>query len=336
MKRLLRILLRILFAFVAIVVVLLAAGYAYESTSEALDARRFGPPGEMIDIGGYRLNIVCKGDASGPTVVIEAGSGVGVVGYAAAQDAIATFARACSYDRAGLGWSEAAPSPRTFEEMARELNALLEGANIPGPYVLVAHSFGGFVARAFAHEYRSKTVGLALIETGNEELAFDPVAIEAFARSQQVNAVAAVLHRFGVVRLVPALQGPFANAPAEVKARILRPGIFRAIAREGAALAAIPGSRRHLGGLGTLDDLPLIVVVRGLPDFGDNTSFEESWRQGNRRLAELSTNSVVVVAEKSGHMVHVDQPEIYVDAVRRVVRAASDGSRVSEVEQQLD
>lgn len=100
-----------LVGLVTAIALLLAAGYGYESVSEWHDARLFDPPGEMIDVGGHRLNIVCMGTGQGPTVVIEAGGGVGAVGYAAVQEQVARFARVCSYDRAGLGWSEPAPTP---------------------------------------------------------------------------------------------------------------------------------------------------------------------------------------------------------------------------------
>jgi len=321
-------LVRIVLGFVAVIALLLVAGYAYESFSAARDARRFDPPGEMVDVGGYRLNILCKGDAPGPTVAMEAGGGVGAVGYLAVQDEIARFARVCSYDRAGLGWSEPAPSPRSFDAHARELDTLLEGARVPGPYVLVAHSWGGGVVREFVRDYRDKVAGLALIETGDQELSSLPSAQASFARSAEINRVAAVLHRFGVLRLVPALLGPYANADDDVKARLLRPGTFAAMVGEGEVIATTPADQGWSGGGTSVGDVPLVVVVRGRPDMGDDPEFERAWVDANRRLGEVSTNSMVIVAEQSGHLIHVDEPDVYVDAVRRVVRAAREGRSV--------
>jgi pimeloyl-ACP methyl ester carboxylesterase len=211
---------RVLIGLVAVVALLLAAGYGYESISAWSDARRFDPPGAMVDVGGYRLNISCIGDALGPTVLIEAGGGVGAVGYVAVQEQIAQFARVCIYDRAGLGWSEPAPTPRTFDEMARELNAY----------------------------------------------------------------------------------------------------------------AAIPEEQRRPGGFGTLDDLPVAVVVRGRADMDGGVEFEQEWREAHRRLSELSSNSILIVAERSGHIVHVEEPDAYVNAVRRVVVAAREHSRIADAE----
>lgn len=222
--------------------------------------------------------------------------------------------------------------PRTFDEMARELEALLEGAGVPGPYVVAAHSFGGGIARVFARDYPDKTAGLALIETGDEPLAFHPSAQEAFARAKEINVVANVLHRFGVVRLAPALLGPYAEAAPEIKARVLRPGIFRAMAREGDAYAAIPEEQRRPGGFGKLGDLPVAVVVRGRADVGGDVAFEQEWHEAHRRLRELSSNSILIVAENSGHMVHIEEPDVYVDAVRRIVVAVRACSRLAQEE----
>ena len=321
-------LVRIVVGFMAAIALLVASGYAYEAISAARDARRFDPPGEMVDVGGYRLNILCKGDAPAPSVVIEAGGGVGAIGYLAVQDEIARFARVCSYDRAGLGWSDAAAWPHSFAEHARELDALLEGADIPGPYVLVAHSWGGGVAREFARGNPEKVAGLALIETGDQALVALAPAREAFARAKEINSVAAVMHRFGIIRLVPGLLGPYANAPDEVKARLLRPGTFAAMAAEGDVIANTPVDQGWSDSGISLGDTPLVVVIRGRPDMGDDPEFERAWGEANRRIAEVSTNSMVIVAAQSGHMIHVDEPDVFVDAVRRVVATAREGSRV--------
>jgi len=320
--------LRVVLSLIGLILVLLAAGFAYEAWSEARDARIYGPPGQMVSVGDHKLHILCKGSGEGPVIVIEAGGGVGLVSYLGVQERIAGFARVCTYDRAGLGWSEPAKTPRTFDGMAGELATLLDRARIPGPYVLVAHSFGGLIVRAFARDYASRVAGLVLVETGDEVIAFDPSSAAAFARSKQQNEVADIIARFGIVRLVPALQGPFRDASPEIKAAILRPGIFKAMAREIEAYERIPVSQRRPGGFGALDDWPLVVVVRGHPDPG-GAEFEKAWQEAARRLAALSTNSMLIVAEQSGHSVESEQPELFVEAVRRAHSAVRDGTRIS-------
>ena len=111
-------------------------GYIYEPMAEAADVKAYPPPGQMVDVGGYRLHIHCTGEGS-PTVVIESGWGEMSASWAWVQPEVAKTTRVCTYDRAGMGWSESSPNPRTAREYAKELHTLLEKANVPGPYVLV-------------------------------------------------------------------------------------------------------------------------------------------------------------------------------------------------------
>src|SRR5512141_2340019 len=126
----------------AVLLVLLIAGAVYESLSEAADARAYPPPGKMVDVGGYRLHLNCTG-AGSPTVVIDTGWGDWSASWSQVQLSVATATRVCTYDRAGYGWSDAGPLPRTAQQFVKELHTLLTNANIAGPYVLVGHSLGG-------------------------------------------------------------------------------------------------------------------------------------------------------------------------------------------------
>src|SRR5215210_7142030 len=128
---------------VAVLVGLSLLGAAYESISEAADARAYPPPGQMFDVGGYLLHINCIGTGS-PTVVIDAGWGDWSASWSSwVQPEVAKTTRVCTYDRAGMGYSEPGPLPRTAEQFAKELHTLLQNAGIQGPYVLVGHSMGG-------------------------------------------------------------------------------------------------------------------------------------------------------------------------------------------------
>ncbi len=118
---------------------LLLVGYIYEPMAEAADAKAYPPPGELVDVGGYRLHINCTGSGS-PTVVIEAGLGDWSTSWGFVQPEVAKTTQVCTYDRAGMGWSEAGPLPRDAAQFAKELHTLLQSANIPGPYVMVGHS----------------------------------------------------------------------------------------------------------------------------------------------------------------------------------------------------
>lgn len=121
------------------------------------------PPGRLIDLGTHRLHLRCEGDGT-PAVVFEAALGASSLSWILVQPAVARVTRACSYDRAGFGWSEPGPPPRTAGRLAAELYALLDRAGVPGPYILVGHSFGGLVARLFAARHADEVAGMILIE----------------------------------------------------------------------------------------------------------------------------------------------------------------------------
>jgi hypothetical protein len=150
---------------VAVLLGLMLLGAFYESVAEARDVRAYPPPGQMVDVGGYRLHINCVGTGS-PTVVIEAGQGDWSASWSnAVQPEAARITRVCTYDRAGYGWSEPGPLPRTAEHIAHELHTLLHTAGVPGPYVLAGHSLGGLPVRVFAHDYAAEVSGVVLIDS---------------------------------------------------------------------------------------------------------------------------------------------------------------------------
>ena len=128
----------------------------------------FPPPGKLVDVGGWRLHLNCTGEAraSQPTVILEAGAGDFSVEWALVQPGVASFARVCSYDRAGDGWSELGPHPRTKRQMVFELRALLEKAGAPPPYVLVGQSFGGPLMILYAATYPTDVAGMVLVDSG--------------------------------------------------------------------------------------------------------------------------------------------------------------------------
>jgi len=120
---------------------------------------RYSPPGKMVDLGGYRLHLNCTGK-SGPTVVLIAGAGDFSFDWGLVQPGVSRFTRACSYDRAGLAWSEPGPTPRTMRQDAYELHRLLEAAHIKAPYVLIGHSLGGLIARVYEEQYPDEVAGI--------------------------------------------------------------------------------------------------------------------------------------------------------------------------------
>ena len=192
------------------ILVLLLAGAIYEPLAEAADAKAYPPPGQMVDVGGYRLHINCTGEGS-PTVVIESGWGDMSATWGWVQPEVAKTTRVCTYDRAGMGWSESSPQPRTAREFAKELHTLLEKANEPGPYVLVGHSMGGYTVRVYAHDYPAEVAGVVLIDPQNLSASGDATPKPAPKPGQ--TSLPALMARIGVIRLLAGPLGSVENLP---------------------------------------------------------------------------------------------------------------------------
>jgi pimeloyl-ACP methyl ester carboxylesterase len=300
---------------VAVLLGLMLLGVCYESVAEARDVRAYPPPGQMVDVGGYRLHINCVGTGS-PTVVIEAGLGDWSATWSnAVQPEAARTTRVCVYDRAGYGWSEPGPLPRTAERFARELHTLLHTAQIPGPYVLAGHSLGGLTVRVFAHEYAAEVAGVVLIDSMHPSQA-KPVAA---GRSPQTAAPASRLSivtlpaRIGLLRL---LAGPLD----------LRGGLSPEVANAYVAFAVVPrqiqttldeskGMSESLAqakAVTSFGAVPLIVLSRGHDQ-------KQAWHEMQADLLNLSSNSQQVIADQSGHNIQHDQPEAAVKAIVTMV-----------------
>ena len=160
----------------AVLLGLALMGYIYEPFAEAADAKAYPPPGQLVDVGGYRLHINCTGSGS-PTVVIVAGAGDWSTTWGVVQPEVAKATRVCTYDRPGLGWSEAGTLPGNAAQSAKELHTLLQNAKIPGPYVMVGHSLGGLIVRVFAHDYASEVLAVVLVELDESQTSY-PIAVE--------------------------------------------------------------------------------------------------------------------------------------------------------------
>ena len=194
--------------------VLLAAGWLFEALGEHADALRFPPLGRLVDVGAHRLHLVHKGPSGGPTVVIEQGAGEPWIFWWAIVERVAKFASVCTYDRAGIGSSDAAPSPYSPLDSARELHTLLERARIPGPYIVVAHSYGGLIARLFTRDHRRDVAGLVLVDSFEEGIHFQPDVLPMYRRFRWMLAVMTFAARFGILRLIAKVRPPGGVDPA--------------------------------------------------------------------------------------------------------------------------
>jgi pimeloyl-ACP methyl ester carboxylesterase len=279
-------------------------------------------PGRLVDVGGRRLHILCKGVAAGPVVIFEAGLSQYAANttYGTAQDVIAPFARVCTYDRAGLGWSDPAPEGWTQAGMAADLHALLAASGEPGPYVIVAHSLGGLLARTYARTYPHDVAGLILLDATSDEDFGELASAGATIIPQLDGAISA--SRPGQ----PVIGMPAGTSPEVVMA--FTPEILRGVKAEFEALDRLPAEMKRPGGFGDLGHLPLIVVRRG-KTVQPPSAEDLRHQQVQENLAKLSTNSVLVVAQNSGHTISLDEPGVVAAAVRQMLDALRTGARLS-------
>src|SRR6266487_2738761 len=203
-------------ALVILLVLVVLASVVYQGIASAVDASAYPPPGRLVDVGGYRLHIHCTG-SGGPGAVgmLDAGNGGSSLDRGLVQPSVATFTRVCSYDRAGYGWSESGPTPRSSGRIVRELHTLLVNTGVPGPYVLVGHSFGGLNMRLYAYTYPQDMAGLVLVDSSHED---DPKARQAIMAGQQQLSMCQHFAPFGVVRLLGSLNQFISPYPSAIQA----------------------------------------------------------------------------------------------------------------------
>ena len=290
-------------------------GYIYEPIAEAADAKAYPPPGQLVDVGGYRLHIHCTGSGS-PTVVIDAGLGDWSTSWGeTVQPGVAKTTQVCTYDRAGMGWSDAGPLPRDASQFARELHTLLQNAHVPGPYVLVGHSLGGLPVRVFVHEYPEEVAGVVLIESMNPAR-FNAASAEVLSQSRsqsQPFSFTAMLARLGIARLLVKLPwiAPRVSANDDVYyARYIRTQSLQTTTDESQGM---PASGAEAAAVQSFGDLPLIVLTARLNDDG-------SWQEWQKELLQLSSNSRQYFAENSGHTIQLDEPDAAVAAITEMVQ----------------
>src|SRR5919201_1000977 len=144
--------LRILVAVCGVIALAAIAGSTYQCLATRKDLTTTPPPGHLVDIGGYRLHLWCAG-AGTPAVILDTGLGGSSADWGYVQADVARFTRVCSYDRAGMGYSDPGPSPRTARRIATELAELLARSGISGPVVLVGASIAGFEVRVLASDH---------------------------------------------------------------------------------------------------------------------------------------------------------------------------------------
>jgi pimeloyl-ACP methyl ester carboxylesterase len=320
---------------------MITATTLYQHEASRRDVLDYPPPGNLIDVGGYRLHIYCTGQrVKGlPTVIFEGGLGAPSLVWTLVQQRVATHTRACSYDRAGYGWSESGPTPRTAQQIVSELHTLLDRTGEQAPFVLVGHSFGGAVVRLYASQYPSDVAGLVLDDARHEDFfkrlppSFYAADQSNYQRAQFLNLIAPIgLARMGGnVGLLNGAINYLAPLPEETNAAaraimLYNPSHWQTSIAE---RDVIDTSYDQVRKATRRSDLPLIVLMadRGVEAWQTGSTVidqatRDTWTQLQRELAALSTKGELVVVKNSGHYIHIDQPDAVVDAILKVIEQA--------------
>lgn len=288
---------------------------------------RPGPPGQMVDVGGFRLHLVCEGEGS-PAVILEAGAADAWLTWHEIQPELARLTRVCSYDRAGIGYSDPGPRPRSRHRAVEELRILLARAGVPPPYVLVGHSFGGLNARLYALLHPDEIAGLVLVESSHEDhwaraprefrqryldqMKEERLDAEKAERGEPMPAILAI----------PDLSW---RERRQLRAVARRPAWYRASFEESQIAEA---NRSEFAGLPRTLAVPLVVLSAGRRVRPEWRSLElhERWvriaGELQADLASRSARSRHVVVPDAGHSLHWDRPDVVVEEVRELVRKA--------------
>jgi pimeloyl-ACP methyl ester carboxylesterase len=303
---------RFLAGAVVLLVILILAGSIYESVAEAADIQAYPPLGQMVDVGGYRLHINCTGTGS-PTVIIEAGLGGWSLPWNAVQEEVAKTTRVCTYDRAGMGYSEPSPQPRYAQQFSDELHTLLERANVEGPYVLVGHSLGGLTVRIFAHDYPTEVAGVVLVDSMSPRQSQSSTEIVPQTSYQaSVFSFPFFLGRIGLVRILAEPLGLIQTLPAQDQpayaAFAVTPQTAQTFVDEAFGIQV---SLAQANAVSSFGNIPLIVLTASLNQQTD-------WQMMQTELLALSSNSQQLFAE-SGHNIEEEQPEAAVAAILNMV-----------------
>lgn len=239
------------------------------------------PVNGKVDIGGYGLNVKVEGKGT-PTVIFESGLGGGIGVWTNVQPEISKITRTFSYDRAGLGESDKSTLDRTSSNQVRELHELLQKTKVKGPYIIVAHSIGGFNARLFADSYPEEVAGIIFVDAAHEEM---------FS-----------LYKLLAPKEYENTRGEFVNPE----------GTFDDLLN---SAAEVRKARRNDG----LRNIPITVLSAENTDLNVPGTILVGWAQLQRDIATLSDNSKQITVKGSGHMIQDDNPQAIIDEIKYMI-----------------
>jgi len=300
------------------------------------------PPGQLIDLGGYKMHLFCTGKGS-PTVILSPGSGDFSFDWTLVQPKVAKLTRVCSYDRGGEAWSDLGPMPRTVAQEVFDLHRALAKAGVSAPYILVGHSSGGMVARLFAETYPKEVVGMMLVDGSHEEdtgnINGKMMTAVALSKGRPIPAVRtnvtsadaldadAVRKIQEMVRkydfMQPHIEPPYDKLPADVQQLQLwavgQPKHWAATSNDygGEEAERMYKTDQAAHPLG---NIPLIVLSQDMSKRTDEHAKVHIRTQ--EAMSHYSTQGRQIVVPGAGHHIQLEQPNVVVDAIKEVFVAA--------------
>jgi pimeloyl-ACP methyl ester carboxylesterase len=316
---------------VAAIGIPVVSGIIYQAVATAKDNRKYPPPGQTVDAGGFRLHLNIAGvEHSGPTVILDAGLGLPSIYMSLLQPAIASFARVVAYDRPGLGWSGSPPAgqPHDAHSNALALHVALANAGLPRPYVLVGHSAGGINVLVFAATYPEETGGLVLLDSTHPDQfsRYPPEYAQAQKRVARIATFLGISARLGILRLM--------NGPHFLDADELAPGQRAALQAYFASPRMAAGMKAEMAAwesytfpqvraIKDLGAMPLVALTAG-----ETAAQVPVQIELHSELAGLSSNSAQHVVSGAGHAglaSHAEyQPQV-IGAIQQVISAIQTG-----------
>ena len=318
-------------AIVSLIVLVTIAGVVYEMASRSRAAREFPPQGKLVDIGGRRIQLDCRGTGS-PTVVFEAGLDInGSLSWSAVHDEIAKTTRACAYSRAGIMWSDPKDGPQNGKNIAEDLHATLARAGEQPPFVMVGHSLGGPYIMTYTKYFGQDVAGLVFVDSSHPDQVQRFNAVTSYSPSSMITLIkaGAAFAWTGAVRMVPlATQGVPHQPPRAVRAMAAyAPTSLGSMLKEIESMdetLAEAGSFTQLGKrplyvLTSMAPLPqeALAALKLTPEQG--RQYKEIWKGMHDEEASWSSNSRHQLVADAGHYIQFDRPDIVIEAVRSVV-----------------
>lgn len=322
---------RVFGGLIALLVLLGIMGAIYHSRGSSSDRAKFTAPGEFVQVGDKQMHIHCEGEGS-PAVILDAGTGGWSIAWAEIMPELAKETRVCAYDRAGLGWSDAADDERTPQQMANDLKALLEAASVPAPYVITGFSYTGLSSRLFSAQNPDEVVAMVLLDPTTE---FDNELMDEELMGQQRSTIGiyqmfGLAARLGVVRFLnPREMAPYAPFIPE---NAIEPDIYYSFISEPSWWQT--SQKEFMSRLnddvladirdnGSIRDIPTIIIGSDSIDEG----FEELQEAHSNHLREMASRSAqgeFILAEGSSHEVPRDRPDLVISAVKQAIQLSQE------------